>query len=503
MHSTILEEVGSDILTSKLHEGLRRSAQSASPTHGLEQDLGHMRVNTRSSLPRTNSGTVSIASVASADAQEAAVRYQIHFPAPDGAARQDLLRYHLTTRNFFALLLSRPLVGLTFYQALIDLHQRLRLYLSGNPNCALIIIKCLMENNLHNVCNDPAAAAGLLAWSEDEEICWQEGWREGFVHCSGMYTQLREIPEFRDVSHTSRALLERAHLERQIRVEEAEDRLSTFEFSDIWPENTQHLRNVRSSFDHMRKFVREYYQNAYKSCPPKGTKESEDVWLTRTIVARLQTDFDRLYDYFVDRDIIWTTLKYPNERSLGLVCSKSTPGAGASDDNFLAGCFKRFDQKHKFTSIPHPYPLFPASLSSDHSAKQHKSSLFSSKSKTLEKRIALAYSEATNLPKLQKASDFEANGLVDAFIKFEQSNHHTEAEPRAARKGRWMMLYVILQVLSKISVDTPDLYFAGDVSYFLNPRLKGTPPWSYGSAQGHVYEEAHSKLAHCWRDYKI
>ena len=498
----MLEEVGSDILTSKLHEGLRRNPQSTSPTHGLEQDLGHMRVNVRPGLPRTSSGTVSIASVASADAHEAPVRYQIHFPAPDGAGRQDLLRYHLTTRNFFALLLSRPLVGLTFYQALIDLHQRLRLYLPGDPNCALIIIRCLMENSLHNVCNDPAAAAGLLAWSEDDEICWQEGWREGFVHCSGMYTQLRAMPEFRDVSHTSRTLLERANLERQVRIQEAEDHLSTFEFSDIWPENTQHLRSVRTTFEYMRRFLREYYQKAYNSWPPKGPKESEDIWLTRTIVARLQTDFDRLYDYFVDKDIVWTSLKYPNERSLGLVCSKTNPSAGATDDNFLAGCFKRFDQKHKFTSIPHPYPLLPASLSDD-AAKQHKPSLFSSKSKTLEKRIALAYSEATNLPKLQKASDFGANGLVDAFIKFEQSDRPTEVEPRAARKGRWMMLYGILQVLSKISVDTPDLYFAGDVAYFLNPRLKGTPPWSYGSAQGQVYEEAHSKLAHCWRNYEV
>ena len=503
MHSAVLEEVGSDILTGKLHEGLRRSPQSTSPTHGLEQDFAHMRVGARSKLPRTNSGTVSIASVASADAQEAPVRYQIHFPAPDGASRQDLLRYHLTTRNFFALLLSRPLVGLTFYQALIDLHQRLQLYLPGDPNCALIIIKCLMENNLHNVCNDPAAAAGLLAWSEDEEICWQEGWREGFVHCSGMYTQLRTMPEFRDVSHTSRALLERAHLERQVRIQEAEDRLSTFEFGDIWPENTQHLRTVRSSFDHMRRFLRDFYQKAYRTWPPKGPRENDDIWLTRTIVTRLQTDFDCLYDYFVDRDIVWTSLVLPNERGLGLVCSKSNPGAGASDDNFLAGCFKRFDQKHKNTSIPHPYPLFPASLSSESAVKQQKPSLFSSKSRTMEKRIALVYAEATNIPKLKKASDFGANGLLEAFIKFEQCDHPTEAEPRAARKARWMMLYGILQVLSKISVDTPDLYFAGDVAYFLNPKLKGTPPWSYGSTQGQVYEEAHSKLAHCWRDYRV
>ena len=500
----MLEEVGSDILTGKLHEGLLRGAQPTTSTQGLDADLGNMRINdNRPNLPRASTGRHSIASSTSSDAREAKVRYQIHFPAPDGASRQELLRYHLTTRNFLALLLSRPLVGLTFYQALIDLYQRLQLYLPGDPNCALIIIRCLMENNLHNVCNDPAAAAGLLAWSEDEEVCWQEGWREGFVHCSGMYAQLRSMPEFRDVSHTSRTLLERAHLERQVRVQEAEDRLCTFDVNDIWPDNSQHYRAARTSFEHMRKFLREYYQKAYKYWPPKATKEGEDVWLTRTIVTRLQTDFDRLYDYLVNQDIVWTSLKYPNEHSLGLVCSKSKPSAGIGDDNFLAECIKKFDQRHKNTSIPHPYPLLPSTLTSEDPAKLHKPSLFNSKSKALEKRIALAYSEAANIPKLQKASDFASNALVDAFIKFEQSDNPSEVEPRAARKGRWMMLYGVLQGLSKVSVDTPDLYFAGEVAYFLNPRLKGTPPWSYGSNQAQVYEEAHSKLAHCWRDLQI
>lgn len=498
----MLEELGSEILTSKLHEGLQSSTKFETSTASLERDLGNMHVN-RTGLPRTNTGTHSIASVRSADASEAPVRYRIHFPAPDGCAGQEMLRYHLTTRNFFALLLSRPLVGLTFYQALIDLHQRLLLYLPGDANCALMIIRCLMENNLHNVCDDPAAAAGLLAWSEDEDIYWQEGWREGFVHCSGMYTQLRTLYEFRDVSHTSRALLERAHLERQVRVQEAEDHLHTFDFGSVWPENTHHLRPIRSSFDRMQRFLREHYQKAYKSWPPKGSREGEDTWLTRTIVGRLQLDFDRLYDYLVDTDITWTSPKSTNERHLGLICSKRKPDVNPVDDGFLAEVFKRFDQKHKYTSIPHPYPLLPSTMTTNDTAKQQKSSIFSSKSRTLEKRVALAYAEASNMTKPQKASDFAANGLVDAFIDFEHKDLPTEVDLCAARKGRWMLLYGALQVLSRISVDTPDLYFADSVSYFLNPRLKGTPPWNYGKAQGTVYEEAQGKYAHCWMDYRV
>ena len=489
----MLEDVGSEILTTKLQQGRRRPRKPTSISNS--STFSATRGMQSLSLKRTDTST----SETSTDLDDPSIRYEIHFPAPSDSSRTDMLRYHITTRNFFALLLARPLVGLTFYQALMDLNERIRLYMPGDPNCALIIIKCLMENNLHNVCNDPAAAAGLLAWSEDEEVCWQEGWREGFVHCSGMYAQLQNLPEFRDVSHTSRALLERAHLERQVRLQEAEDRLTNFEFDDIWPDNTDRgsLRTVRSSFDHVRRFMRSFYERQYKYWPPRGGPRTEDgTWLTRSLVSRLQEDCNALYDHFVDKSIVWTTAKSasgPITRN-----GPSTAISSTDTDYFLAEAFKRFDQRYKYPHIPCPYPLFPASLSGG-DVKQQKTGLFGSKTKSAEKRIAHSYTEASNLPTLRKATDFASNAFVEAFVHFEKTDRVLEIEPIAARKGRWMLLYGMLQALSRVSVDTPDLYFADDVTYFLNPRLKGTPPWSYGS--GIVYEEAEPRMAHVWRDF--
>lgn len=490
----MIENVGSETLTLKLQEGQRRPHKPASLTTTSS-------TSTRKGLKNLNiSGIEGTPSDPNIYANDPLIRYEIHFPAPSDASRLDILRHHITTRNFFALLLAKPLVGLTFYQALIDLHQRLMLYIPQEPNCALIIIKCLMENSLHNVSNDPAAAAGLLAWSEDEEVCWQEGWREGFVHCSGMYGQLKDLPEFRDVSHTSRALLERAHLERQVRLQEVEDRLITFDFRDLWPEGTTHLHAVRASFDHFRRFLKTFYEKQYRAWPPRIMRESDGTWLSRAVITRLQDDLDALYDHFVDSDIVWTNVTGSSEKSQGLICRQGEASNQATnDDHFLAEVFKRFDQRHKHLHIPHPYPLLPAPIGTD-DVKQVKTSLFASKSKALEKRIAHAYSEASNIPTLRRAADFGANALVEAFVQFEKTDRPTEIEPRAARKGRWMLLYGLLQCLSRVSVDTPDLYFAGDVAYFLNPRLKGTPPWSYGS--GTVYEEAQPRMAHAWRDYQ-
>jgi len=64
-----------------------------------------------------------------------------------------------------------------------------------------------------------------------------------------------------------------------------------------------------------------------------------------------------------------------------------------------------------------------------------------------------------------------------------------------------MLVYGALQVLATLSVDTPNLFFTEDVSYFLNPRLKGMPPWKTDAKE--EFEEASSRLSYCWQTPKI
>ena len=439
----------------------------------------------------------SSASVISNPGNEAQIRHEIHFPAPDGASRTEILRHHITTRNFFALLLNKPLVGLTFYQALIDLHERLLVFMPRESNCTDVIIGFLTRNRLHNICNDPAAAAGLLAYSEDDEVQWPEGWREGFVHCSGMYTKLPELPEFRDVSHVSRTLLERSYLELQARIQVAEDRLSAFDFDDMWPSHTIQPPAARRTFNHFRRFLLQFYERAYKTWPPRGIQNSNGNWLTRAVISHLQKDFGSLYDYYVDRDVVWAETKEPSERYRVMVRKKNTAVTKINNDGLdLAKLFVHFDHKHKNPHIPHPYPLLPDSMPvGDIGKAQQKQSLFASKSKALEKQIIHAYSVASNA--LILGPDVATNSLVEAFQRFEKTDHLGETDPRDARKGRWILLFGILQVLSHVSADTPDLWFKDDVSYFLMPRLKGTPPWVAGP--GTLFEEAAPAASHCWR----
>ena len=110
--------------------------------------------------------------------QTPGVQYKLYMDAQPGGSKIDVLRYHVTTRNFFAFLLRKPLVGFTFYQALVDLHQRLDGYLP-DVDSAVSLQSYLVMIGLVNVSNEPRAAAGLLAWSED--VVWNNGWRDAYV----------------------------------------------------------------------------------------------------------------------------------------------------------------------------------------------------------------------------------------------------------------------------------------------------------------------------------
>ena len=489
--ASILEATRSETLISMLQEGYRRSYKSpSSVVSASSSNRGTKRFGYSRRVPSLSSQT-------SDPGNEALIHYELHFPAPDSASRIEILRHHITTRNFFALVLNKPLVGLTFYQALIDLHERLLAFMPRESNCTDRIMDFLMRNRLHNVCNDPAAAAGLLAYSEDDEVQWPEGWREGFVHCSGMYTELRELPEFRDVSHVSRTLLERSHLELQARIQLAEDRLSAFNFDDMWPSHTTQPPAARATFDHFRRFLLQFYEKAYKTWPPRGIQNSDGNWLSKRIVCHLQKDFGALYDYYVDRDVVWAENKEPSERYRVMVRKENGAVTKINNDGLdLAKIFVHFDHEHKNAHIPHPYPLLPDSMPIGDTGKaQQKQSLFTSKTRALEKQIIHGYSVANNA--LLLGPDVATNSLVEAYQRFEKTDHLGETDPRDARKGRWILLFGILQVLSRVSADTPDLWFKDDVSYFLMPRLKGTPPWVVGSEN--VFVEASPAVSHCWR----
>ena len=427
--------------------------------------------------------------------------YELYFPAPLEASRVENLRHHLTTRNVFALLFNKLPVGLNLYQALLDLHERLQMYMPSDSDNAALMIDYLVSNRLDDIRNDPSSAAGLLAWSEGPAVRWREGWQEAFVHCSGMYNRLKFVPEYLDVSHFSRVLLDRASLEIHVRVQQVADKLAEFDFADMWPMQSVATSPARSSFDRLRRFLIKYYEVVFWAWPPLPRFGTADIWLTRDVVVRLQKDFGALYDYLVDRDMMWDVSEPQNDRNLKIVSKGLKPHFRADSDGLpMTDMFIAFDNRCDFPHIPHPFPLLPASMPVQAPPKQPRfgKKVKSNDARFTDRRIALNYSEATNIFLLR--TEFGGNDLVEAFSRFEKTDQLGEIDPYQARKGRWILLYGILQVLATVAVDTPTLRYNRDVRYFLNPRLRGTPPWRERTEQAPI--EASHYDSHCWTSPK-
>ena len=313
-----------------------------------------------------------------------------------------------------------------------------------------------------------------------------------FVHSVGMYEELSQLQESADISLPTTAHLDRAHLELQARVHEVEDHLSTFYFDDAHFSHEDMSPTLRAASVRFRNFLKKFYEKEYQTWPIRRSQPG--LWLDRTIIGRLQEDFNALYEYSVDRNVTWNgDDESEDRRNKAPLKSINALNFGLDGEDLrMLAVLRNADCRLNASHIPHPYPLLPASMPAPPPAKK---SVFGGKKrdKVRESRIALAYSEASNASGLRR--QHAKNGLVEAFVHFERADQPGDFDPREARRERWIIIYCVLQTLAGVSVDVPNLSFNGDVSYFLNTRLQGLPPWS---PTDKIFMDASREQSYCW-----
>lgn len=468
------------------------------------------------------------------------ISYEIFFPPPSNASKTDQIRYHVSIRNVFAILYHASLVGLSLYQALSDLHSRMEQFMpQAETDNLLTIIGYVGARGIDDVRNDAETAISLLAWCEDPKVRWEDGWRESFLHVAGMYGSVRErslmesSSDFKRISPITRALLERASLEMHLRVQAAEEPLATFSFEDMWPLSLSSTSPAsgpvvaspaKATADRLQRFFLSYYRTIWGRWPPPPPADAvtsdefeEPLWLTRTVIQALQKDFGALYDYLVNRDIVWDGSETRSSRKWLMVSDSGNKAFEADTDELpMTDVLIEYDNKQRYPHLPHPYPLVPESIPPAKMAALNASSKGRKRSKTgetapatsggpqrpgaVERRIQLAYTEATNVYIL--GSDFAQTDLIDAFVKYEKLDKIGEIDPSLARRGRWILIYGILQTLASISADAPIVRYSEGVEYHLGPRLKGArlPPWAKKGKQAPSIQpqEASHELSYCW-----
>ena len=487
--STLLEQHDSRYLLTLLQEGLIDDDSSFSiPPSPMDHVDSPSSRNTHSVQRYNRNPTPPMSENSAHDGQ---ISYEIYFPPPNNQSKVDILRHQVTTRNVFALLQGASLVGFNLYQALNDLQERLEVYMPPDHDSCGMIIDYLISRGLDDVRSNPSSAASILAWSESPGVRWGEGWREAYVHCVGMYNQLEACPDWKFVTPITKAIMERASLQVQMRVSSVEERLSDFDFGDMWPKMSSHPPPARSAFERLQTFFLQFYKSTTESWPPRPARGS-DQWLDRNLTKSLQADFGALYDYLVNREVVWDCSEERSGRKWNLVHPGNRSFEADTPDLPFTDILVAFDNRHKYPHIPHPYPLTPESMSMTNPSAKNKHSR-PADLRMAERRAALAYTESTNIYLL--GSDLVPNQLVDAFVRFEKNDRGGDVDPFAARRGRWVLIYGILQSLASISVDTPGIRYKEGVSYHLNPGLQGTPPWR--GANRNV-EEANHTGSYCW-----
>ncbi|KAH6667059.1 hypothetical protein F5X68DRAFT_216984, partial [Plectosphaerella plurivora] len=546
LSSHIIEATESRYLITMLREGLIEDDLSLPPSpQGAPPMMRHdPRASRAPGHHHPGHPTPPVSEDTSLADSDGQISYEMYFPTPVAMSKVDQLRHHITTRNIFALLYHASIVGISLHQALADLLGRLDAYLPSDSDNVAMLVNYLTARSLDDVRGDPETAVGLLAWAEGADVRWEDGWRECFLHCAGMYGRLEQCADFKCLTPITRALLERACLETQLRVHAAEERLVELQCHEMWPSSGPVASGpAKAAADRLQKFLLSHYTRIYGCWPPapaptqhqQGAAASdplgldgEEMWLTRTVAQALQADFGALYDYLVHRDIVWDVSEARSGRKWMMVSESGNRGFDADTPELpLTDMIIEFDNKLRFPHIPHPYPLVPESIAPTASVTREpppaattSSSMFRSSKKAtapppqpaapqrsgaMERRVQLAYTEATNIYSL--GSELTHSELVDAFAKFEKTDHIGEVDPAVARRGRWVLIYGILQTLASVSVDSPGARFRDGVPYHLSPRLKGTriPPWKGSAAAGKAPAtrrpadvEASHELSHCW-----
>lgn len=128
------------------------------------------------------------------DSPRAPRAFELYIPAPAGVARQEAYLYHLATRNFFAWVFGKSLVGSHLGTALVGLMNSLNEFRCEGEDNTQAMMDYLDEEGYYDMAENPEYALAVLFFAENFKF--KDLWIDAFAHCAGMYERLYAYPEF-------------------------------------------------------------------------------------------------------------------------------------------------------------------------------------------------------------------------------------------------------------------------------------------------------------------
>ncbi|EOD43030.1 hypothetical protein UCRNP2_10291 [Neofusicoccum parvum UCRNP2] len=383
--------------------------------------------------------------------------YELYIPAPEDFMREEAFQWHLTTRNFFAFIFNKPLVGTHLGGALIDLQERLHLFRSADPpQNQAIFLEYADEAGYLNFTHRPDNALAMLYYAEHYQL--QDMWIDAYAHCVGMNETLFLSAGHEPIPRVTKALITRAYLEMDLHLSRVSKAVSTFLESELSPSNLGLPQGPRAHLERFRSFLHSFYVDKFGYWPPpKGTSFSRDL------CRSMYYDFRALYDFLVDSD-----------SSDSLQAQKPADGGICVLQNLQA-----FDKRHKYEPLPHPLPLLPVSPPPTSRIQAQKNlvalKLGHKQSKTDKQLMALAaLTSATNSKKTTVANA----PLVRAYKTFERDSLDKQKEKVSISDARKLTSFspATEPIVETDEKRTPPLESANNAFDLSQPKRSVTAP---------------------------
>nr|POE45831.1 hypothetical protein CFP56_77517 [Quercus suber] len=388
-------------------------------------------------------------------------QYELYLPAPSGLTREQSYHYNLATRNSFAVAASLPLIGEKLGIALSHTWDRLKEWSSGICLPSRIWSYCDEQNYLEFT-EHPDHALACLTLAEHARM--RDLWVDSFVHCVGQCQDLSQSPEYEAVSQKTKALILRAALEMDLRIERVLRALGSFLEEELGTEYLGLSKPARDHLDRFRSFLNTYYVEKLGYFPPQGNSVfNKRMW------TKMHNSFHALYEYLVDTDSV-----------TDLSSIRGMNGGICVMQNVLA-----FDQRHDYAPLLHPLPLLPAVSISKPALKRSESAQRSLRN------FRLVRFDSTSEQQLQSSDQESLNSatntldptlmeypLIQEFQRFERQRLEEKLSIAEARKVRWLLIYGILQMLTSITRAPPEVRDVEASPYPLCVSLTGCPPWT-------------------------
>ncbi|KAL6870141.1 hypothetical protein ACO1O0_001477 [Amphichorda felina] len=381
----------------------------------------------------------------------------LYIPPPAMADKEQAYVYHVATRNFFAWVLRRSVVGEHLGQALVGLLYSMHEFRADVKDNVKDMMDYMDEEGYLDLVNQPNHAVGMLYLAEKFQM--KDIYIRAFAHCVGMGSKLLTSLEYQKLSSETKNMIPQAREDLDERLYAATDMLNGFLHDELSESHVGIPSEIRAHLERFRNFLISHYTAKFGQYPPRifGPRQC----------ATMRDDFETLYKLLVD-DTHSSSEGMPST-ACGGICTLQL--------------VQMFDAKHGYKTLEHFQPRLPEF---DQKTSACHRILWRSRLGRLRSEQKLVAHAALVKASNRRHQDAFQNDLVKGYCDFEESSvFSTDKADRQekvslvdARKVRWILIYATYQVLRSVTDIPPEVLDAGDAPYHVAISTENVPPWS-------------------------